>query len=78
MPREDAITREDGGGKIRRFGTMKGIFVPTLLMNRGVIKYFRLGWVAGSVGLPNAWMIILLAFTNTTKRTKRTTQFGGF
>ena len=53
-------------GEIVRFGTIKGVFVPTLLTILGVIMYLRLGWVVGSVGLLGAWIIILLAFTITT------------
>ncbi|MDT8358610.1 MAG: hypothetical protein RQ758_08940, partial [Methanomicrobiaceae archaeon] len=53
-------------GEIMRFGTIKGVFVPTLLTILGVIMYLRLGWVVGSVGLLGAWIIIILAFTITT------------
>jgi solute carrier family 12 sodium/potassium/chloride transporter 2 len=53
-------------GEIRKFGLIKGVYVPTLLTIVGVIMYLRLGWVVGMVGLLGAWIIILLAFTITT------------
>jgi solute carrier family 12 sodium/potassium/chloride transporter 2 len=52
--------------EIRKFGMLKGVFVPTLLTILGVIMYLRLGWVVGNVGLLGAWLIILIAFFITT------------
>ena len=47
------------------FGTVSGVFIPTLLTILGVIMYLRLGFVVGNVGLLRAWLIILLAFAIT-------------
>ena len=45
----------------KRFGTLTGVFTPTLLTILGVIMYLRLGWVVGNGGLLGAFLIILLA-----------------
>lgn len=45
-----------------KFGTLSGVFVPTLLTILGVILFLRLGWVVGQVGLLGAWIVIGLAF----------------
>ena len=66
MPRNTEIAREGDQVDIHKFGTVKGVFVPTLLTILGVIMYLRLGWVVGNVGLLGAWIIILLAFIITT------------
>ncbi len=47
------------------FGTIPGVFTPTLLTILGVIMYLREGWVVGNAGLLGAWLIILLSFTIT-------------
>ncbi|SDF56481.1 Amino acid transporter [Methanolobus vulcani] len=44
------------------FGTVEGVFIPTLLTILGVIMYLREGWVVGNAGLLGAWVIILIAF----------------
>lgn len=44
------------------FGTISGVFIPTLLTILGVIMYLREGWVVGNAGLGGAWLIILLSF----------------
>ncbi len=49
----------------QRFGTLTGVFSPTLLTILGVIMYLRLSWVVGNAGLFGAWLIILLACTIT-------------
>jgi len=43
------------------FGTLTGVFVPTLLIIFGVIMYLRLGWVVGNAGLLGGIAIILLS-----------------
>jgi solute carrier family 12 sodium/potassium/chloride transporter 2 len=43
------------------FGTMAGVFVPTILTILGAIMYLRLGWVTGNAGLLGAFLIIVLA-----------------
>ncbi len=45
----------------KKFGTLAGVFVPTLLTILGVIMYLRLGWVVGNAGLVGGMAIILLA-----------------
>ena len=52
--------------KLKKFGTIQGVFVPTLLTILGVIMYLRTGAVVGNAGLFGAWIIISLAFVITT------------
>ncbi|WP_142786143.1 amino acid permease [Changchengzhania lutea] len=47
---------------IKKFGTLGGVFTPTLLTILGVIMYLRLGWVVGNAGLLGAWLIIIISF----------------
>jgi solute carrier family 12 (sodium/potassium/chloride transporter), member 2 len=49
----------------RRYGTLEGVFVPTLLTILGVILFLRTGWVMGNAGLVGGIGIILLAFVIT-------------
>jgi solute carrier family 12 (sodium/potassium/chloride transporter), member 2 len=49
----------------RRYGTIEGVFVPTLLTIVGVILFLRTGWVVGNAGLLGAVGIIALAFAIT-------------
>ena len=44
-----------------KFGTLAGVFVPTILTILGAIMYLRLGWVVGNAGLVGALVIIVLA-----------------
>ncbi len=46
----------------RRYGTIEGVFIPTLLTILGVILFLRTGWVVGNAGLAGSIGIILLAF----------------
>ena len=48
-----------------RFGTLDGVFLPTLLTILGAVMYLRTGWVVGNAGLLGAWAIIVLANTIT-------------
>jgi len=43
------------------FGTLGGVFTPTLLTILGVIMYLRLPWTVGNAGLLGGIMVILLA-----------------
>ncbi|MFH0877258.1 MAG: amino acid permease, partial [Candidatus Omnitrophota bacterium] len=43
----------------KRFGTLEGVFTPTVLSILGVVMYLRLGWVVGQVGLARALGIIV-------------------
>ncbi|MFK8139232.1 MAG: Na-K-Cl cotransporter [Bdellovibrionales bacterium] len=44
-----------------KFGTFKGVFVPSILTILGVILFLRLGWVVGQAGLVSALFIITLS-----------------
>ncbi len=60
---QDKVQEQKGiipGKKL--FGTVEGVFVPTLLTILGVIMYLREGWVVGNAGLLGSWLIILLSF----------------
>jgi amino acid transporter len=52
-------------GEAKKFGTLGGVFTPTLLTILGVIMYLRLGWVVGNAGLLGAWLIIIISFVIT-------------
>ncbi len=50
--------------KMKKFGTMGGVYTPSLLTILGVIMYMRLSWVAGNAGtLFAALLIVFLAHT---------------
>ena len=51
-------TTSEGG----RFGTLSGVFMPTLLTILGVIMFLREGWVVGQTGLLGGMLIITVAF----------------
>ncbi len=51
----------EGNKSIRRFGTLEGVFLPTILSLFGVILFLRTGWVVGNSGLYNALLILLLS-----------------
>lgn len=44
-----------------KYGTFKGVFLPTLLAVFGVILFLRLGWMVGNVGIHTTLFIIFLA-----------------
>jgi amino acid transporter len=48
-----------------KFGTLKGVFVPSILTILGVILFLRLGWVVGQAGLVATLFIITLSSTIT-------------
>lgn len=48
-----------------KFGTLKGVFVPSILTILGVILFLRLGWVVGQAGLAATLFIITLSSTIT-------------
>jgi len=48
-----------------KFGTFKGVFVPSILTILGVILFLRLGWVVGQAGLITSLIIITLSSTIT-------------
>lgn len=47
--------------KEKKFGTLPGVFTPSILTILGVIMYMRLGWVVGQAGLIGTLIIILVA-----------------
>ncbi|HBP16717.1 MAG TPA: Na-K-Cl cotransporter [Planctomycetes bacterium] len=50
----------EAGAQIK-FGTLVGVFVPTVLTILGAIMYLRLGWTVGNAGLLGALLIVILA-----------------
>ena len=52
-----------GAGPIptKKFGTLLGVYTPSVLTILGVIMYQRFGWVVGHAGLGRALLIVLLA-----------------
>lgn len=44
-----------------QFGTLKGVFIPSILTILGVILFLRLGWVVGQAGITMAIFIICLS-----------------
>ncbi len=46
----------------KQFGTVFGVYLPTVLNILGVIMYLRLGWVVGNAGLGGTILIILTAY----------------
>ena len=44
----------------RRFGTLLGVFTPSVLTILGVIMYLRFGWVLAHAGLGGALLIVLV------------------
>lgn len=45
----------------RKYGTMLGVFIPSVLTILGAIMYLRFGWVVGNAGLYSALAIVILA-----------------
>ena len=48
-----------------KFGTFGGVFTPSVLTIIGVVLFLRTGWMVGTVGLPGAMIIIVLAHSVT-------------
>lgn len=44
-----------------QFGTLKGVFTPSILTIIGVIMYLRFGWVIGNVGLIPTLIIVTIS-----------------
>jgi amino acid transporter len=51
-------TEDAGTG---RFGTFRGVFIPSTLTILGIILFLRIGWVVGQAGLAGALTIIVIA-----------------
>lgn len=64
-PDAPADSRPTPPGQTGRFGTLSGVFLPTLLTILGVIMFLRTGWVVGQTGLVGGMIIITLAFVIT-------------
>ncbi len=47
--------------KHKKFGTLLGVFIPSVLTILGLIMYLRFGWVIGNVGLGWTLIIVILA-----------------
>ena len=62
---DDREAERVGHGPKLGYGTLEGVFTPTLLTILGVIMYLREGWVVGNAGLGGAWLVILVAFAIT-------------
>jgi len=45
----------------KKFGTLGGVFTPSILTILGVIMYMRLGWVVGNAGLYGTIIILIIA-----------------
>lgn len=45
----------------RKFGTIKGVYIPDVLQMIGVILFMRLGWILGHVGLTTMVAVITLS-----------------
>ena len=45
----------------QKFGTFKGVFLPSILTIFGVIMYLRMGWIFGNVGLIGSLFIITVS-----------------
>lgn len=43
------------------FGTIKGVYIPSLLTIFGVVMFLRMGWVVGHVGLTSSFLIISIS-----------------
>lgn len=63
-PQEQIEAHEEKSQK--KFGTLSGVFTPTLLTIIGAIMFLREGWVVGNAGLLGSTLIILLACGITT------------
>jgi len=44
-----------------RFGTFKGVFLPSILTIFGVIMYLRMGWVVGNAGIVGTIIIVTIS-----------------
>lgn len=49
----------------KKFGTLNGVFRPTILTILGVMMYLREGWVVGNAGLLGAFGVILACYVIT-------------
>ncbi len=59
------MAKENENAQEGKFGTFKGVFVPSILTIFGVIMYLRTGWVLGNVGLFQTILIVVMSSTIT-------------
>jgi len=45
----------------KKYGTILGVFTPSVLTILGAIMYLRFGWVVGNAGLVSALAIVIIA-----------------
>lgn len=55
-----AVSRDAAGR--RTYGTVEGVFVPTVVTILGVMLFLRAGWVVGNAGFLGAVVLIVVAF----------------
>jgi len=61
-PSYDLTSPETGdAGSSTGLSTFGGVFTPSILTSLGVIRYLRLGWVVGNVGITGTLLIVTLS-----------------
>ncbi len=45
---------------MREFGTLEGVYIPTVQAMFGVILFLRLGWIVGVAGVGQAFLLVLI------------------
>jgi amino acid transporter len=61
MQLKTRISKSFSETEVPKFGTLEGVFLPTLLTILGAVMYLRTGWVVGQTGLLGAIFIMSLA-----------------
>lgn len=49
----------------KRYGTISGVFIPSIVTILGVIMYLRQGWIVGNAGFLGATLILIMSVTIT-------------
>ena len=47
--------------KSKKFGTLNGVFIPSILTILGVVMYLRMGWIVGNLGMFQTFLIVTLS-----------------
>ena len=47
--------------EVKKYGTLLGVFIPSILTILGAIMYLRFGWVVGNAGIWGTMAIVGLA-----------------
>ena len=50
-----------GQQEVKKYGTLLGVFIPSILTILGAIMYLRFGWVVGNAGIWGTLAIVGLA-----------------